>query len=94
GHLRRRGAAGLVCDGAVRDAGTLARWDDFAVFTRVITPRGPVAGGKGAVNVAVVVGGCLVSPGDLIIGDDDGLVALTPALQRERIVAAEAKLAL
>lgn len=94
GHLRRRGAAGLVCDGAVRDAGTLARWDDFAVFTRAITPRGPVAGGKGAVNVAVVVGGCLVSPGDLIIGDDDGLLALTPALQRERIGAAEAKLAL
>lgn len=94
GHLRRRGAAGLVCDGAVRDVGTLARWDDFAVFTRAITPRGPVAGPGGAVNVPVAIGGCLVSPGDLIIGDDDGLVALGPALVRGRIAAAEAKLVL
>ncbi len=93
GQLRRRGAAGVVCDGAVRDVGTLARWDDFSVFTRAITPRGPTGVAKGAVNVAVTIGGCLVSPGDLIIGDDDGLVALTPALVRDRIDAAEARLA-
>ena len=42
----------------------------------------------------VAIGGALVSPGDLIIGDDDGLVALTPALMQDRIGAAEAKLAL
>jgi regulator of RNase E activity RraA len=94
GHLRRRGAAGIVCDGAIRDVGTLARWDDFAVFARAITPRGPIAGGQGAVNVPVTIGGVRVSPGDLIIGDDDGLVALNPALMQARIAAAEAKLAL
>lgn len=94
GHLRRRGAAGLVCDGAVRDVGTLAGWADFAVFTRAITPRGPMAAGAGAVNAVVTIGGCPVAPGDLIIGDDDGLVALNPALIRGRIAAAEKKLAL
>lgn len=93
GHLRAKGVAGLICDGAVRDTGTLAGWDDFSVFARWITPRGPTGADRGAVNLPVVVGGCLVSPGDLVIGDDDGLVALTPATVRHRIGDAEAKLA-
>ena len=41
GHLRNKGVSGLVCDGAVRDTGTLGGWTDFAVFSRWITPRGP-----------------------------------------------------
>lgn len=94
GHLRRLGCRGLVCDGAVRDVGTLAGWADFSVFTRWVTPRGPASAERGAVNLPVVVGGRLVSPGDLVIGDDDGLAALTPAAIRGRIGAAEAKLAL
>lgn len=92
-HLRRRGVTGLVCDGAVRDVGTLAGWDDFSVFTRHVTPRGPIAGERGAVNVPVVVGGCLIRPGDLVIGDDDGLAVLAPAAIRSRIGDAEVKLA-
>lgn len=91
GHLRARGVAGIVCDGAVRDVATLAGWDDFAVFTRWITPRGPVGAGHGGVNLPVAIGGCVVNPGDLLIGDDDGLVSLTPGLVRTRIAAAEAK---
>lgn len=93
GHLRRRGGCGLVCDGAIRDVGTLAGWDDLPVFTRWITPRGPASAERGAVNVPVVVGGCLVAPGELVLGDDDGLVALSPTAIRTRISDAEAKLA-
>jgi 4-hydroxy-4-methyl-2-oxoglutarate aldolase len=93
GHLRDKGVAGVICDGAVRDTGTLGRWDDFPVFARWITPRGPNGADSGAVNLPVVIGGCLVSPGDLIIGDDDGLVALTHVFVRTGIVQAEAKLA-
>ena len=92
GHLRNKGIAGVVCDGAVRDTGTLGGWDDFAVFSRWITPRGPTGADRGAVNLPVVIGGCLVSPGDLIMGDDDGLVSLTPQFVRTRIADAEAKL--
>jgi 4-hydroxy-4-methyl-2-oxoglutarate aldolase len=92
GHLRGIGVAGIVCDGAVRDVGTLAGWDDFPVFSRWITPRGPTSADRGAVNRAVVVGGRLVSAGDLVIGDDDGLVCLSPASVRGLIDAAEAKL--
>ncbi|ACL56226.1 RraA family protein [Methylobacterium nodulans] len=93
GQLRRRGGAGLVCDGAVRDVGTLAGWSDLPVFTRFVTPRGPASAERGAVNAPVVIGGALVTPGDLVIGDDDGLVALSPAMIRARIGDAEAKLA-
>lgn len=94
GQLRRRGAVGLICDGAVRDVGTLAIWPDFPVFTRHVTPRGPTSAGQGAVNEPVTIGGCLVRPGDLIIGDDDGLVALDPDAVRGRIDDALAKLKL
>lgn len=93
GHLRRKGAAGLVCDGAVRDVGTLAGWHDFPVFARWTTPRGPSSAERGEINRAVTIGGATVSPGDLLIGDDDGLVALTPATIRGRIGDAEARLA-
>lgn len=93
GHLRRRGAYGLVCDGAVRDVATLAGWTDLPVFTRHVTPRGPTSAERGSVNLAVLVGGHLVTPGDLLIGDDDGLVALSPTTVRGRVADAEAKLA-
>jgi regulator of RNase E activity RraA len=93
GHLRRRGGVGLVCDGAIRDVATLASWADFSVYTRFVTPRGPTSAERGAVNVPAIVGGGLVSPGDLVIGDDDGLVALGPSTIRARIGDAEAKLA-
>jgi len=79
GHLRRRGVAGLVLDGAVRDVATLAGWDDFAVFARHITPRGPAGAAEGILNCPVTIGGALVAPGDLILGDDDGLVCLPAA---------------
>ena len=94
GHLRAKGVAGVVCDGAVRDTGTLGSWEDFPVFSRWINPRGPSGAEKGDVNLRVVIGGCRVAPGDLVIGDDDGLVTLSPQNVRAFIADAEAKLAL
>jgi regulator of RNase E activity RraA len=92
GHLRNRGAAGVVCDGAVRDVATLSGWPDFAVFSRSITPRGPTSAEHGTINAAVTIGGRRVTPGDLVIGDDDGLVALSPETVRAKIRDAEARL--
>lgn len=94
GQARRRGAVGVICDGAIRDVATLAQWADFSVFTRHVTPRGPWSAERGAVNAPVVFGGRVVGPGDLLIGDDDGLVALDADAIRSRIAAAEAKLRL
>ncbi|MEZ5930994.1 MAG: RraA family protein [Alphaproteobacteria bacterium] len=92
GHLRNLGGAGLICDGAIRDVATLAGWDDVSVFTRAVNPRGPTGADQGAVNLPVEISGRLVSPGDLIIGDDDGLVALSPSSVRSRLADAEARL--
>lgn len=94
GHLHRIGAAGIVCDGAVRDTGALAEMQGLSVYARHINPRGPTGAAAGQVNVPVTIGGCAVSPGDLIIGDDDGLAVLTQAQQATLIDRAEAKLAL
>ena len=93
GHLRRLGACGLVCDGAVRDVAELAKWNDLPVFSRAITPRGPTSAERGRVNCSVVIGGRLLNPGDLIIGDDDGLASLDPKSIVKFIAEADAKLA-
>ena len=94
GQLHTQGAAGIICDGAIRDTATLATLENFAVYSRHITPRGPTGAEHGAVNVAVSIGGCAIHPGDLILGDDDGLVALPINRLAELIDAAEAKLLL
>ncbi|MBL9034422.1 MAG: RraA family protein [Rhodospirillaceae bacterium] len=74
GAARRKGIAGVLVDGAVRDVGTLAQWTDFQVFTRWITPRGPSSMERGSVNQPIVFGGVAVSPHDLVVADDDGIV--------------------
>ncbi|WP_426032169.1 RraA family protein [Cypionkella sp. TWP1-2-1b2] len=94
GQLHAQGAAGIICDGAIRDTASLASFDNFSVYSRHITPRGPTSAAHGAVNVAVSFGGCVVQPGDLILGDDDGLVTLPINRLAELIDAAEDKLRL
>ncbi len=92
GYLQRRGAAGLVCDGAIRDVAELAALPSFAVFTRHTTPRGPVGRDQGAVHAPVTVGGAKIQTGDLILGDADGLVALPPEAVRDLAADAAAHL--
>jgi RraA family protein len=94
GFLRKKGAAGIVCDGAVRDVAELGAWDDLSTFARSITPRGPTAWSAGEVQVPVQIGGRTVHPGDLVMGDDDGLVVLSNDMQASLIASAEKKLAL
>ena len=94
GHLRSKGAAGIVCDGAVRDVAELASWNEISVYSRSTTPMGPTGVSLGEVNAPVMAGGLMVHPGDIVIGDDDGLAALTPSAAQTYIEAAEAKLVL
>lgn len=92
GHLRNIGCAGLIVDGAVRDIDTLGSWTDFPVFARAINPRGPTSAAEGEINGIVNIAGCSITPGDLIIGDRDGIIALPPALVNSRLKDAKAKL--
>lgn len=73
---RHRGISGFVVDGLVRDIGAIRRLGDFPVFARGITPIGPLHRGPGEVNYPVSVGGVVVNPGDLIVGDLNGVVVV------------------
>jgi RraA family protein len=70
-----RGVAGFVIDGAVRDMDALAA-SDFPVYARGVTHRGPYKDGPGEINVTVTVGGQVVAPGDIVVGDGDGVLAV------------------
>lgn len=86
-YCRARGIAGIVCDGAIRDAEGLSKLTDFAVYAKGVTPNGPYKNGPGEINVPVVIGGKLVKPGDIIVGDEDGVIIIDPA-DAERLAAA------
>jgi len=78
-YCKKRGIAGIVCDGAIRDCGGLAEMEDFHVYARAVNPNGPYKNGPGEINVPVVIGGKLVHPGDIVVGDDDGVLFISPA---------------
>lgn len=71
---RSRNAVGFVIDGAVRDSATIGA-GDFPVFARSAIHRGPYKHGPGSINVPVCIGGMAVNPGDIVVGDHDGIVA-------------------
>lgn len=76
GVARRKGLAGLIANGAVRDVAVLAAWPDFPVFALGRTSRGPVSVERGTVNDTIVCGGVRVRPHDLVLGDDDGVIVI------------------
>ncbi|BDA86483.1 methyltransferase [Aureimonas sp. SA4125] len=82
-YAEERGLAGLIIYGAIRDSAELRR-GTFPVFAMGITHRGPYKNGPGTINMPIAVAGLSVSPGDLVCGDTDGLLAIAPA-EVERI---------
>lgn len=94
GVARRRGLAGLIANGAVRDVAALAAWMDFPVFALGRTARGPVSIERGAVNGNIVCGGVPVRPHDLVLGDDDGLIVIPREEAEHWLAKAREKLAL
>jgi len=88
----RRNMAGLVIDGAIRD---LAEIRDYGIptFTRAVTPAGPNFADTGDVGGPVSCGGVLVNAGDLVLGDDDGVVVVPRAKMAAVLDACQATLA-
>lgn len=75
--VMNRGATGVVVDGTVRDTEAFAE-AEFPCFTKGSSHRGPYKDGPGEINVPVVVGRAVVNPGDVVVGDADGLVFVSP----------------
>lgn len=87
GMAQNRGLAGLVTDGLARDLAGI-RAVGLPIYGAGLTPNSPVRNGPGTVGLPVVVGGVAVEAGDILIGDEDGVVAVP----RGRIAAVLARL--
>jgi RraA family protein len=85
-----RGAAGYVVDGAIRDVASFQA-SDFPCFARAVIHRGPYKNGPGSINVPVSVGGAVVMPGDIVVGDEDGVVSFAPSIAETLIEAVRAQ---
>ena len=90
-QARAAGVAAFVIDGAVRDIEETCA-SGFPVFAAGANPNGPTKAIGGKVNWPVSVGGVAVNPGDLIVGDADGVVAVPQEKVEEVVAAVQAKL--
>lgn len=88
-EAKRKGLAGAVIDGAVRDVARV-RTLGFPVYARLITPMAGASGSMTSAPIPISCGGVTVLPGDIIIGDDDGIVAVSEAELMDILPAAEA----
>ncbi len=87
-----RGIAGFVIDGAIRDVAAFQA-SSFPCFARGVIHRGPYKTGPGIINVPVSIGGAVISPGDIVVGDEDGVVSFPPAIAETLIAAVRAQIA-
>ena len=87
GAAKAVGFAGVVVDGLIRDSyDIIHELDAYPTFSRGTIPRGPAKKSEGSINAPVVCGGLNVAPGDLVVGDGDG-VAVVPREHIETVLA-------
>ncbi len=85
------GLAGVVIDGAIRDRQEIVEMG-FPLFARGTHPQGPLKQDPGSINVPITCGGVTVHPGDIIVGDGDGVTALRAAEAEAAVERIEAKI--
>lgn len=89
-YCRVLGIAGIVVDGSIRDSDGIGKLTDFPVYARGVTPNGPYKNGPGEINCPIVIGGQVVKPGDIVVGDPDGVIIIDPAAAPEIAAATRA----
>lgn len=89
---QRRGVAGLVVDGVIRDVAE-SRENRFPVFARGASPIPGKRIGEGEVNAAIRCGGVVVNPGDVVVADEEGIVVVPRARAEDVLGKTQAKVA-
>jgi len=87
---QKRGVAGFVVDGVIRDIGE-SRVSGFPLFARGRSPIPAAKEGPGEINHTIRCGGVVVNPGDVVVADDEGIVVIPLAKAAEVLKKAQAK---
>lgn len=75
-YAETRGILGMIVNGAIRDVDELNQMDNFTVYAKSVSPNGPYKTKQGSMNTQIIIDNIVINPGDIIVGDSDGVIVI------------------